>query len=104
MFLTENDDYPEGIPGQFAVCFWLASATAWSFEIAKDRAAADETFQMALHDPGVLSVPIDGGAHKRWVVWMMRCEGGTTWQCIKRTKGAAEALDESWFSTPLHSN
>jgi hypothetical protein len=104
MFLTEDDDYPEGVPGQIAVCFWLRSETAWSFEIAKDRAAADEALRTASRDPAVLSVPLDRGAHKGAVAWMMQCDDSGTWRCIARTKGAAEHLDEVWFSPLLHSN
>ena len=95
MLFTENRDYPDGSPGQIAVCFFLASEAAWSFEIANNRSEAEESFQKAWRDPAVLSVPIAGG--KGAVVWMMQCQSGEDWVCIKRTKGAEAYLDPVWF-------
>jgi hypothetical protein len=104
MFLAEDAEYPEGMPGQIAVCFWLSSGTHWSFEIAQDRDDAKRLYLQACRDPKVMSVLVDGGMHKSAVVWMMQCDGDAAWHWIGRPKGAKAHLDAVWFRRLLHSN
>jgi len=91
LIFDENDDYPSGQPGQFAVCFWI-SETRWSFEIFNDLGTAETEFQEVLRRPEALSVPVDNGAHLSTVTWMLERQD-QTWRMIRQTKGVSEYMD-----------
>ena len=95
MRIATGDDYPPGIAGELAVCYFRRSGSDWIFEGAKDRDEANLKFESALDSDEVLILPIDRGPQTGLpsrVVWLAECSGGTEWRRIKETEGAKQHM------------
>lgn len=92
-----GDDYPSGVPGELAVCYYLSSETHWAFIRVPDRQTAEKDFKTALAADDVLRIPLKYGNHKAKlgaVVWLAKCDG-KLWCRIKETEGALQYLDRA---------